>query len=178
MVPSSASDAPDVHARDTVRRIGSATIAHAGGAVYGALLVGALLAAEDARHQGYGATIEASVVVVALYWLTNLYAHGLGVRRQRRERLNARLLWSSGLEELPIVEGALVPLVVLLVAWVVGVTIASAVSAAVWAAAGMIVVLEVAAGWRSRRGRGDVGIQATVGVAIGFALIGVKLILH
>jgi hypothetical protein len=27
-------------------------------------------------------------------------------------------------------------------------------------------------------GRGDVGVQATVGVAIGFALVGVKLILH
>ncbi len=43
------------------------TTANAGGAVYGAVMVGVLLAAEDARHEGYPATLEAAAIVLLLY---------------------------------------------------------------------------------------------------------------
>jgi hypothetical protein len=154
------------------------TTANAAGAVYGAMMVGVLLAAEDARHEGYPATIEAATIVMLLYLLTNLYAHTLGVRLQRREALNPSLLWRSCLHELPLVEGALVPFFVLLLTWAVGLTVATGVTAALWTAAGTIVVLEVAAGWRSRRGPRDLWLQIAAGVVIGVALIGLKLALH
>src|SRR5262249_4209636 len=82
--------------------------ANAGGAVYGAVMVGVLLAAEDARHVGYAATIEAAVVVLALYWLTSLYAHTLGMRLRSQQHLNAALIWRGCVHELPILEGAVV----------------------------------------------------------------------
>jgi hypothetical protein len=158
--------------------LGDVTTANAGGAVYGVLLIGLLLAAEDAPREGYPATIEAAVVVLVLYWLTNLYTYALGVRLERREPLNPGLLWRSCLHELPIIEGALVPGLVLLITWAAGLTVASGATAALWTAAGTIVVLEVAAGWRSRQRLRDIWPQVAVGALIGLALIGLKLVLH
>jgi hypothetical protein len=63
--------------------------ANAGDAVYGALMIGVLLAAEDAQDAEYPATIEAAAVVLALYWLTSIYTHTLGMRLRSREPLNA-----------------------------------------------------------------------------------------
>jgi hypothetical protein len=154
------------------------TMANAGGAVYGAAMVGVLLAAEDALHAGYPATLEAAAVVLVLYWLASLYSHGLGLRLQRRERLNARILWHSCVYELPMLEGAFVPVLVLLITWAAGATITTGVAAGVWAAAGTVVILEALAGWRSRREWRDVAVQVGAGVLMGFALLGLKLVLH
>jgi len=150
--------------------------ANAGDAVYGAVMIGVLLAAEDARHVGYAATIEAAGIVLALYLLMHLYTYMLGLRLSG-ETLNARLFWRSCVHELPILEGAVIPVAVLLVAWAAGLATTSGVSAALWTVVGVVVVLEVAVGWRSR-GRGGVWLQALVGTAMGLALIGLKLLLH
>ncbi|HST19124.1 MAG TPA: hypothetical protein VLK36_15770 [Gaiellaceae bacterium] len=149
---------------------------NAGGAVYGAVMVGVLLAAEDARHEGYGATIEATLVVLALYWLTSLYTQTLGIRMRRREPMNVELLWRSCIHELPVLEGGLLPVVTLLVAWAAGFAVTSAATAGLWAAAVSVVLLELAVGWRSRQRR--IWLQAIVGVSIGLALIALKLVLH
>jgi hypothetical protein len=153
-------------------------LANAGGAVYGAVMVGVLLAAEDASHEGYAATIEAALIVLALYWLTSLYTHTLGVRLRNREPLNAKLLWHGCVYELPIVEGALVPILALLLTWGAGFAVTTGVTAALWATVVVIVVLEVAAGWRSRRDRRSLLLQAAAGAVMGLALIGLKLVLH
>lgn len=137
-----------------------------------------LLAAENARHAGYPATIEAAVVVLVLYWLTSFYTHALGERLQRRESLNAALLWRSCIHELPVMEGALIPVLVLLATWASGFNVDSGAKAALWAAAGSIVVLEFVAGWRSRLGPRGLSIQAGAGAVMGLTLVGLKLTLH
>ena len=55
------------------------------------------------------------------------------------------------LYELPIVESALAPVIVLLLTWAAGFTVASGVTVALWTAAVTVVVLEVEAGWRRSR---------------------------
>jgi hypothetical protein len=52
------------------------------------------------------------------------------------------------------------------------------VNAALWATAGTIVVLEIAAGWRSRPLARGFLLQAGAGAVMGLALIGLKLVLH
>jgi len=157
---------------------------NAEGAVYGTIMIGVMLAAEDARLEGYPATIEAAVVVLVLFWLTHFYAHILGLRLQKRESLTAPLLWRSCLYELPVIEGALIPVLALLAAWAAGLAVGGGVTAAVWSAAATIVVLEITGGWRSRTEAflhvraADHLAQAAVGAVMGLALIAVKLLLH
>ncbi len=151
---------------------------NAGGAVYGTVMVGVLFAAEDARHEGYPETIAAAALVLVLYWLTNLYAHTLGARLRTREPLDLTLMWRSCLYELPVIEGACVPVLVLLVAWAAGASITTGVTAAVWATAISIVALELAAGWRARLRPRSLWIQACAGVVMGAVIIALKLVLH
>jgi hypothetical protein len=152
--------------------------ANAEGAVYGTLMIGVMLAAEDADRVGYPETIGAATIVLALYWLANLYTHTLGLRLKTREPLNVRLILRSCVHELPIIEGALIPVLALLVAWAAGATVASAVTAALWAAAVSIVFLEIAAGWLARLRPHDLWLQAGIGAVMGLAVIGLKLLLH
>jgi hypothetical protein len=93
------------------------TAANVEGAVYGAVAIGVLLAAEDAPRVGYLETVEAAVLVLVLYWLTGFFARELAIRLQRREQVSLRLIWRSGLHELSTIEGGLIPVLALLVAW-------------------------------------------------------------
>jgi hypothetical protein len=151
---------------------------NAGGAVYGTVMIGVLFAAEDARHEGYPETIGAAAVILVLYWLMTFYTHTLGARLQSREPLNLPLFWHSCLHELPIIEGAFVPVLVLLVAWAAGAPVTSGVTAAVWTTAASIVALEVAAGWRAQLRPRSLWLQAGAGVVMGAAVIALKLVLH
>jgi hypothetical protein len=152
-------------------------LANAGEAVYGAVMIGVLLAAEDARREGYPATIEAAAVVLGLYLLTHLYTHTLGMRLRSGEPLSATLLWRGCIHELPTLEGALVPVLALLVMWAAGHAVTSGVTAALWTTAVVVVILELAAGWRSRK-RDRLWLRAIFGATIGLALIALKLVLH
>jgi hypothetical protein len=152
--------------------------ANASGAVYGTLMVGVLLAAESPGHETYGETLGAAAIVLGLYWLTSLYAHLLGARLQRQESLNFSLVRRMCLYELPIIEGALVPLLALLVAWAAGASLTSGVRIAVWTMVGTVVALEVAAGWRARLGARMVWLQAAAGATMGLAVVAAKVVLH
>jgi hypothetical protein len=151
---------------------------NAGGAVYGTVTIGVLFAAEDARHEGYPETIGAAAVVLVLYWLMTFYTHTLGARLQAREPLNLTFFWRSCLHELPIIEGAFVPVLVLLLAWAAGAPVTSGVTAAVWTTAVSIVVLEVVAAWRAQLSLRSLWLQAGAGVIMGAAVIALKLVLH
>lgn len=158
-------------------RLIGVTVANAGDAVYGALMIAVLLAADDARHAGYAATIEAAAVVLVLYWLTSLYAHTLGMRLRSGEPLGASLVWRTCVHELPILEGAVVPVLALLVAWAAGFGVSSGVTAALFVTVVVIVVLELVAGWRSR-GRRRLWLEVAVGATMGLLVIALKFVLY
>jgi hypothetical protein len=151
---------------------------NAGGAVYGTVMIGILFAAEDVPSVGYPDAVGAAVIVLALYWLTSLYTYTLGMRLRSGEPLSANVFWRSCLHELPIVEGALLPLLALLAAWAAGASVTTGVGIATWTTAVSIVILEFAAGWRSGLGLGRLLLQAGGGAAIGFGIVGLKLLLH
>ena len=148
------------------------------GAVYGTVLVGVLFAAEDARRVGYAETLAAAVLTLALYWLAGFYAHELGLRLLRSEQVNLTLIWRSCVHELPLIEGGLIPVLALLVAWAAGATVTGGVTTAVWATAATIVALEVVAAWRARLRPKRLLLQTGSGVAMGFAIVALKLMLH
>jgi hypothetical protein len=88
------------------------------------------------------------------------------------------LIRQSCVHELAMVEGAAIPILVLLEAWAVGASVASGVTVTLWATAICIIGLEVAAAWRSRLRAKDVWIQAGAGAVMGLAIIALKLVLH
>ena len=168
---------PDSRVRAATAWLVRVTSDNAAGAVYGTVMIGVLLAAERAQHEGYGTTIGAALIVLAVYWLASLYTYVLGTRLRTRAPLTAAVIWRSCIYELPLIEGALVPLLVLVIAWAAGAGVASGVTAAIWTAAVSLVVLEVVAGWRSGLPAGRLWLQAAAGALIGAAIIALKLVL-
>lgn len=151
---------------------------NAGGALHGTVMIGVLLAAEDAGSEGYPATIGAAAIVLTLYWLMSLYTHTLGMRLRTGEPLDRVLLWRSCTHELPIIEGGVLPVIALIVAWAAGGTVTSGVTAALWTAALSIVALELAAGRRARLSRRALCLQTGISAVMGLAILALKLVLH
>lgn len=146
--------------------------------VYGTIVVAALLAAESARRETYAKTVIAVVIAILLYWVAHSYAESAAHRIDSRTRLNTEQLVRSMLHEAPILTGAAFPLLALLLSWAAGATLTEAVSAALWTAAGIIVVFELVAGVRAELTGSELLVQTLVGAALGCVVIGLKLILH
>jgi hypothetical protein len=146
--------------------------------IYGTITVGALLDAESARAETYAETVGAVVIAMLLVWLAHSYAQLMGRRLKGGERLAFRAAREMAVHELSILTGAAVPLVAVLIAWLAGATLGWAVTAAIWTAAAMIVVIEVVAGLRAELSRGVFMIQTVFGVLLGLLIIALKLVLH
>jgi hypothetical protein len=152
--------------------------ANPAGAIYGTITVGALLAAETAQRETYAETIGALVLALLLYWLAHAYAASAAGRLQNEEPLTLAGLGKSLAHEVPILAGAAVPLLALIVFGVAGAKLSSAVTAAVWTSAGMIVLIEVIAAVRAgAEGRELVG-QTAIGIALGGLVIAINALLH
>jgi hypothetical protein len=146
--------------------------------VYGVILVGALLATESGLRETYPETIGAALIVLAAYWLAHSYAVLLGGRLAAGEHLTLTSLGGALAREWAIVRGAAIPLVPLLIGWIVGAPLGTAANVAVWTAVATIVGLELLAGVSARASRGELAIEAGVGIAMGVAILALKVIAH
>lgn len=146
--------------------------------MYGAVMIGVLFAAEDARHETYSDTIIASLIVLVLYWALSLYTHMLGDRLLTQESLSLDLIGRGCLHEIPIVEGAAGPVIVLAIAWAAGAPLTRGLRLATFATAISIVVLEIAAAWRVRPHGIAFWLRVAGGAVIGLAVVTLKVVLH
>jgi len=148
------------------------------GLVYGTITVGALLAAESAQRETYGETVGAVAIALLIYWLAHSYAQFTSQRLARSEPLRLGKFAGTMAHEVSILVGAAVPLLALLVWWVAGARLTSAVNAAIWASAAMILLIEVVSGVRARLSAQELIVQAALGAMLGVLVIALKLLLH
>jgi hypothetical protein len=148
------------------------------GLIYGTIAVGAVLAAESTRRDTFLDTIGATVLIVGLYWVAHTYAGVTGDRLKARQTLTARAFWQSFLHQSSIMKGAALPIAVLLVEWAVGVSLGTAVTAALWTSAVALAFFEIVAALRSHRDRAQTAVQVLVGSLLGAGVLVVRLLLH
>jgi hypothetical protein len=146
--------------------------------VYGVILVGALLAAESGIHETYLDTILSAVIATAIYWLAHAYAHVLARRLTTLGRLTIGALLGGLAREAALLRGAAVPLLVLVIAWLSGATVASAVTAALWGSVASLIGLELAAAQRAPATIPERALELGVGVTLGLGIVALKVVLH
>jgi hypothetical protein len=146
--------------------------------IYGIIAIGTLLAAESGRHEGYPDLIGSAVIAALMFWLAHAYSDALGRRLLTAERLSLKGLWRAFVDEWAIVRGAMVPLLAILITWILGAEQETALTIALWAAVGSVVLLELAAGIRSRASPGELALDVGVGMTIGVAIFALKIVLH
>jgi hypothetical protein len=147
-------------------------------AVYGTISVGALLAAESAGQETYADTVIAVVLTLVLYVLAHTYSEYTAERMRREEELSLRALARTGRSEAWLLPGAGVPLLAVLIGWTVGASLDTAVSAAVWVSAGMVMVFEVGFAIRADAPAREIAVQAAVGALLGLLVIVLRYVLH
>lgn len=148
------------------------------GAVYGVIVIGALLAGESGRHESYPDTLSSAALAAALYWLAHAYAGVLGRRLDTGERLTAVALLRALGHDWALVRGAAIPLLALLLAAVAGAKQQTAVSVALWSAVASLVGFELVAGLRSKATPKELVVEVGVGMTMGVAILALKVLLH
>jgi hypothetical protein len=149
-----------------------------GGLVYGTILVATLLSAESARQETYVKTVAAVAVALLAYWLTVSYSEFAGDRLERGERFEYAAFGRAAVRELALLYGAAVPMLVLLVFWLAGAALTTAVSGAIWCAAAAIVAIEVLSGVRAELTGRELARQSAVGAVLGLLIITLRVLLH
>lgn len=161
-----------------MRRDNVPMLPNPGAAVYGTIIVGALLAAESAKRETYAASVGAVAIALLVYWLAHTYSEFTGDALERRQRLTLDGLARTLMHELTIVAGAAIPLLALLICWIAGVRLTTAVAVAVWTSAATIVMIEVVAGVRAHLPTRALVAQIAVGTLFGLLVIALELVLH
>jgi hypothetical protein len=153
-------------------------LTNAAGLVYGTILVATPLSAESAVRETYPRTVAAVLVTLLAYWLTLSYSRFTGDRLERSERFEFGDLVRSATDELTVLLGAAVPLIVLVIFWAAGATLSTAVSAAVYCSAATIVGIELAIGIRAGLTGRQLAWQTAIGAVLGLLIIGLRVLLH
>ena len=150
--------------------------------VYGTIAAGLVVAAEDPASETYPRVVIAVAVAVAVYWLAHGYVHWVDERLRRGDEdgdaVSLRQFVVALTHEWPLAEGAAIPLAALLVTWAAGASLTAGVTATLATATAALVAFEVAGGLRRRLRPLPLLANATIGLVLGGALIGVKVVLH
>jgi hypothetical protein len=146
--------------------------------VYGTVAVGALLAAESPEQETYAETMVSVLIALLIYWMAHSYAELTARRIEEGERLTTTALFGSMVHEVWILVGAAIPVIPLVMWWISGGSLANADTAAIWTAAGMVVVYEVIAGVRAELKAKEMVVQLALGATLGVLIISLKLVLH
>lgn len=147
------------------------------GAIYGTITAGALLAAESSARETLVQAASALGTTLVLYWLAHTYASLLERRLRTAKRWTPRDFVTGLAHEWPIVQGAFIPMIVLVVVAAAGASVRAAEYAALGSSAVLLVLLEVVAGVRSRLRRAEAAADVGVGIVLALGLILVKALL-
>jgi hypothetical protein len=149
-----------------------------GARVLGLLTVSVLLAAEDPQAETYGETVGAIVLALVLYWLAHSYARFASWRIEHGERLTVRGLAREMADEVPFLNAAALPLLVVVFCWAAGVGLDLGLKVALLADAVLIILVEIIAGLRARLTRREMIGQTLLGAGLGLLVLVLRLVLH
>jgi hypothetical protein len=93
------------------------TADHFAAAVYGSILVTALVAALDHEHATKGALVGGVAATVGVFWLAHVWSGLVGQRAVEGGKFDWGAIRHIAAEEWPMIEAALLPLAALLLAW-------------------------------------------------------------
>lgn len=146
-------------------------------ALYGLIIGGAVLATSGVEER-LGFIALSLVITLAVYWVAETYVHVMAERGVERHELSRATALTIAKDGLPLISVSAVPLVILLVGALAGLTTVRAADLALYANTIVLLV----AGYRISRDAGLVGVRLAVSVTIsgllGLAMVGLKIALN
>jgi hypothetical protein len=149
-----------------------------GGLVYGTILSATLISAEYAKAERYPGALGSIVLAEIIYWLALSYSEFAGDRVTTGEPFAFKGFWRSARHELAVVLSGIPPFIVIVVCWIAGATLTTALTLGVYTAAGMIVLAELVIGISTEETGRELVVDVLVGVVFGILVVAVKVLLH
>lgn len=146
--------------------------------VFGVLAVATVIAAESTSQETFVDLLGAALVTMFLYWVTHAYTHQWGMRVRQVGGWGSDQFVQSLVHESPILVGAGVPTVALVVAWAAGASAGVAVTVVLWVSGVELVALEVVAAFRHRLSGANLAGRTVVSIATGLAILALRVLLH
>jgi hypothetical protein len=148
------------------------------GLVYGTILSATLISAEYARAERYAGALGGIVIAEIVYWLALSYSEFAGERVKTGDSFAFKGFWRSAKHELAVVLSGVPPFLVIVVCWIAGATLSTALTIGVYTAAGMIVLAELVIGISTEQTGRELVIDTCVGVLFGIVVVAVRVFLH
>lgn len=145
--------------------------------VYGFITVGAVIAAESGAGIPLQRSILATLVVLILYWCAHAYSSLLGARLQDGKAISLRSLSHALRKEWALMRGASLPIVAMILVWIFHGSAPAAEWAGILTVVALLILLEVAAGLRSKLSGWGIFLQGCVGIAFGAGLVAIRALL-
>ncbi|WP_131749244.1 hypothetical protein [Frankia sp. Cppng1_Ct_nod] len=147
-------------------------------AIYGTILVTAIIAAEDPDQIHISDIIVTVAVTVIVFWLSHGYADLIGDRLNAGTRPSLREVNRSLARNWPIVQAAVVPTAALIIAAVAGATVENAQAAALWTSTALLAVWGIVAGRACRLHGWGLALHAGGSALLGLVMIFLKVLIH
>ena len=106
------------------------------------------------------------------------YSEFAGERVETGDAFNFKGFWRSARHELAVVLSGIPPFLVIVVCWIAGATLTTALTIGVYTAAGMIVLAELVIGISTEQTGRELFVDTLVGVVCGLLIVAVKVLLH
>jgi hypothetical protein len=162
--------------RQQVKRLPLPT--NPGGLVYGTILSATLISAEYAKAERYAGALGGIVIAEIIYWLALSYSEFAGDRVKTGDPFEFKGFFRSARHELAVVLSGIPPFVVIVVCWIAGATLSTALTLGVYTAAGMIVLSELVIGISTEETGRQLVVDVLVGVLFGILVVAIKVLLH
>jgi hypothetical protein len=146
-------------------------------AVYGSVVVAALVAAAFEAHVGARTTTLTLVATTLVFWVAHVWSEVMGVRLA-----GTVPRWSQirhvAVSEWPLVEAGFVPDALLALAWAGVYSRDTGAELAMTAAVLQLAAWGFAAGWRTQRRLVPAVVTGVVDCAFGLAIVGLEVAIH
>ncbi len=147
-------------------------------AIYGTILVAAVVAAEDPQQtQSYEIALTVAVTVV-VFWLAHGYARVISSRLSTGAGLSLGEVRAALAEHWPIVQAAVPPMAVLAIAAGEGATVEGAQQAALWTSVVLLGIWSTVAGRASQLVGWRLVCYAGSSAVLGFLMIILEVLIH
>ena len=141
------------------------------GVIFGTITVGAILAGENAKGETVATSLEAAILVAALFWVVHAWSDDTGQRIEHRRRLMWQPFAAALEHEASILRALLLPIVALIVAGLAGADDATALWVGTMTCALSLVLIELVSALYNRLPVTQVLVEVAAGAAFGCALI-------
>lgn len=148
------------------------------GVIFGTITVGAVLAGENAKGETVGTSIEAALLVLALFWVVHAWSDDTGERIKQRRRLEWRPFAAALEHQASILRAILLPVGALVVAGIAGASDSTALWVATAACAASLVLIELVSAMYNRLPVTQVLVETAAGASFGCVLLVLHFLVH